>query len=198
MNPINLFIIILSFGMISILSSCRPGKLSPEAYIQWVEDPGNGLQMTREMGGFRITARMMPEQYWDLKQGADKNEIADESDAKIRYFQLRIEPKDDDTEVLKAGINDEQTYQERLTYFKYGMQKDLYLVQGSDSLKAILYHYEQSFGLTPFTTSLIAFEDEIGYPGSQTLVLDDQNLGIGPVKFSFSQATLTQIPQLNL
>lgn len=198
MKAINLFIIILSIVAISFISGCRPGKLSPEAYLQWVEDPENGLQMSREMGGFRIIARMMPEQYWDLKQGSKTNEIEEDSDSRIRYFQLRIEPKDKETEVLKAGINDEQTYQERLTYFKYGMQKDLYLVQGTDSLKAVLYHYEQSFGLTPFTTSLIAFEDKIDYPSSQTLVFDDQNLGIGPVKFSFSQATLSQIPQLNL
>ena len=83
-------------------------------------------------------------------------------------------------------------------YFKYGMQKDLYLVQDSDSLKAVLYHFEQTFGLAPFATCLIAFEDKTNYQGTQTFAFDDQNLGIGRVNFSFSKAVLTRIPQLNL
>lgn len=189
--------LLLLIGL-GILAACRPGKLSPKAYVQWVENPENGLEVVREMGAYRLTARLMPSTYWMLTQSETSEYSQEDAESNIWYVQLRVESKNPQEPVMKQGIVDEQAYQERLQYFKYGMQNDLYFVQAQDSLEAVLYHHEQSFGLTPFTTSLIAFEDKSAQMGARTLVLDDQNLGIGPVKFLFSQATIARIPQLNL
>ena len=112
----------------------------------------------------------------------------------LLHFELRIGSKDRKTPLLRNGISGMQSYQERVQYLSFEQERRIYLFSETDTLQPLLYHFERSFDLSPDVLCSLAFDH---LPkGDFALLIDDANLGLGPVYFSFHSTDFQAIPAL--
>ncbi|MBI2968480.1 MAG: hypothetical protein HYY40_11810 [Bacteroidetes bacterium] len=192
-----------------LTASCRqtPGwqdDLDPMEYVNWVEDMNNGLKVSKQIGNIRFTLQFKPLEYIILKENgnpdAGKEEIIKEMEQMkdMQYYTFTISADDHLSDILKYNLNDPADYYFRLNYFASEMQDDLALVEGTDTLRCLLFHYERNYGLAPYTNFLLAFEkkengEEIP---DRTLIFDDGALNSGIVKITINGAALNRMPKL--
>lgn len=211
MNKLKITTVLLS--VFFVWTSCNTGNLEPVAYKNWVENPENGLNVSREAGEFQFTLQYKPLDYVALinqrpeqlnRQGFMKNK---EEMKELQYYTLRIDSKTGD-EMLRSNLSSADEYFYRVEYFSFHLKKDLYLIDGNDSLPCVLSHFERSYALSPNNNFILAFplseKEKVmlakgkAYTGEKTLVYDDRYLQTGPVKFTIKKDALSALPQLKI
>ena len=197
-NFINISLVIL------ILSGCSKGKLEPAAYRDWVNNPANGLAIERTVGDFTVTASYRPHEFVVLNEWNPDEEQSDRSFAErmkelegYQYINLRLDSKDKKTEVLKTALQSQQQYYERLQYLTTLIPRDVYLVDGGDTLPCTLHHYERTYKMTSFSDISLVFENKSKQTNDKILVFDDRLFGLGTLKFHFEKNNLNGVPQLS-
>lgn len=197
--------------ILSTAHTCnKPGAAGARDYINWVENPDNGLLVTKKSGSLTYSLQFTPLEYRILKEHADDtlteskltaytNEIKD-----MQYYTFRIEDEKGG-DLLKADATSKEDFSSRLQYFSSDMQKDLFLIEGNDTLSCLLFHFERSYGIDPRSTFVLGFplgkkDGPGGYPGvsDRTFFFDDHQLGTGPLFLVIHSPNLQQLPHLNL
>lgn len=183
------------------ITSCGKEEMKPSDLIRWVENPENGLVQRQDLNHYFFEAKYKPLDYVVSMEG--RTDDLNESDYQtlrndlegLQYVDLNIGPLSYSGNALSGGIQNEEEYFERLDYFvTYGNQ-DIFMVQGSDTLLPRLYHFERNYGLAPKNTLLLGFdagEDK----KDRELYIDDQILGVGRVKFLFTNQNIQSTPTL--
>ncbi|MCD6068931.1 MAG: hypothetical protein K0S33_3757 [Bacteroidetes bacterium] len=178
--------------------SCSPAEL-----VEWVEDPGNHMRQEKKIGEVVYTLQYKPAAYMVCKEyGTDLN--VDSANAGIaslqdmQYYNLRIKIEGFNDEFLKFNIPSTASYEERVSYFSFDMQRDLKLVEGNDTIPCALFHYERSYNLTPYGNFTIAFPATDKGTKKRTFIYKDRYLGTGAVKFLFTPSDLNHVPTLSL
>jgi len=180
-------------------------KLGIEDYISWVEDEENGLQVNRKVGDFGFAVQHQPIPYMIL-QNAGKEKISQkelEKEVKeqegLQYYTFSIRSVDG-KDVLNNSFN--ITYQERLEYFSFGIDKDLSLVEGEDTLQCVMHHYERNYNISPEVRITVAFEQKASERNlnhtDKTFIFSDHVLGTGTVKMKIKASDIERIPELNI
>ena len=195
-----LYASLLGLGFVLSLFACQT-SLSPEAYVKWVQDPSNGLRKEKQIGEYQLVAQLLPTDYQLLNPNyaaaTPKQQKIWEADAnKALTFQLALRTNPEETSVLTHPVSSTQDYQERINYMAFEMERDLYLICGSDTLRPQLYHYERTFNLSRELRCMMSFDRPATLAEKATLVLDDQLMGVGPVHFPIALSSLEQPPQL--
>lgn len=194
--------IIMLVGLLCA-TGCGIDTLPPGDYMRWVEDPDNDLTMAKELDGYRFVLQYKPVPYIILQENSGTYpgsaafwKRAAELDG-MQYYTLAIS-SDKDQDILKAGIHDENEYYSRLEYFTAVMQDDILLVEGSDTLACVLYHYERNYNLSPKSNFLLGFEKGANatLDGERTLVFQDQVFGTGTIKLSIPEESIQNTPAL--
>lgn len=177
-----------------------PEFLSPREYVSWIEDKNNGLKVEKKIGEFTYMFQYKPTDYvvaMDLKMDSISKAIfqkkGDEYSG-LQYFNFRISTESGG-ELLKKNVADERDYYGRIQYFSFDMQNDLKLIDGKDTLKCLLFHFERVFGLAPYATFLL------GFPVSQnrenkTLFYDDKIFGLGRIYLTVQSKNINKLPSL--
>jgi len=195
--------IFLLIGL-SIFSSCEEEYLTPLKLIKWVESNENGLIAEKEINEYRFSTIFKPLDYIVAKN-LDKDEISEEELLKekteiedLQYYTYRIGLTSNQGDLLKNNLRETNEYYARIEYFSFAMQNDLVLVDGSDTLKCVLYHFERIYGAAPYLNFSVAFENENNNKngGDKTLILNDQILGTGRVKLTIPHKNIIRTPQL--
>ena len=175
--------------------------LEPEKLIQWVENNSSGLTVEKEINEYRFSTIYKPLDYIVAKD-LKKNEITKEGLATnkaeledLQYFTFRIGLKANEGDLLKHNLREANEYYARVEHFSFAMQNDIVLFEGQDTLRCVLYHFERTYGATPFLNFNLAFEKTLNN-GDKTLIIDDQVLGIGRVKLTIPKENITRIPKL--
>lgn len=115
----------------------------------------------------------------------------------MQYFDLKILLKDNEGELLKAGLNSREEYDRRVKYFSFGMQQDIRLVDGQDTLPCVMYHFERAYDVTPVCTLLLGFERaDKNAERPKTLLFYDKVFNNGLLKFTFKENRLQTLPKL--
>ncbi len=195
---------ILIFGCLIFSLSCKNEGISSSEYIKWVENEGNGLNVSKRYGNYNIMAQYKPIPYQALRQ----SKIAKPSKNKFKnqlkelegldYFNLVISLNTNTGDVLKEQIESEQDYYNRIKYFSFDIQKDLSLTDGSGKTKPCVFsHFERNYGLASSITILMAFEAD-NQETDKTILYKDKVLGLGTVKLLISKSAIEQIPELAL
>jgi len=194
---------ILLGASLLLLCACNQAK-EPGAYIRWVEDQSHGLVVQKEIDDIEYTLVYKPCNYILAKEyetqalrasqfGQRRKELEG-----MQYFTLKLKSTKDQ-ELLRAGIRSENDYYARLEYFMSGMQNDLCLVQGKDTLPCLMHHYERSYGLSPYNNIVLAFENKPASAGEdKLLVYDDKVLGSGKVMLKIRSEDIADAPSLAL
>jgi hypothetical protein len=174
-----------------------------ENYITWVRNPQNGLVKTKTIDDLKFTVQYKPYEYIVcLEERSDK--VADTTMKRkvkeldgMQYYDLKILLKTNEGELLKSGINSMEEYDKRVKYFSFGMQNDIQLVDGKDTLPCVMYHFERAYDATPVCTLLLGFnKDNSNAAKPKTLLVYDRTFNKGLLKFTFTEKRLQTLPKL--
>jgi hypothetical protein len=178
-------------------------KLSMNEYVQWVQNPENGFKKQKSINDLLFTLQFKPYEYIVCLE-EQKEHIADSTLKKkiaelneMQYYDLKISLKEGVGELLKYRLNTAQEYTDRVNYFAFGMQKDIKMVEGNDTIPCELYHFERSFDASPNSTILLGFPVKSNSSSTEkTLLVYDKTFNTGMVKFTFSKDELKKLPKL--
>jgi len=99
-------------------------------------------------------------------------------------------------EFIQIPYDDQTSYEQRLSYYSFEMEKDLkFVVDEKDTLSITDYTFERNFGASPKVSILIGLH----YPKKFTqieLLVDNQMIPHNTVGFSFLSSDLHALPTL--
>ncbi len=183
-------------AIVLLVHSCQDKTLTPQAYINGVKDPHNGMRVLVVSGGVNLELQYKPPAYIAIMEQTQKDFSAErhyeliQQLGNLRYFDLKITPG----EHLITPDNTGNGLNHDLDYLIGGLQNDLYLITGNDTISCGMYHYEASAGIGGFYTFLLAFDaEEKEIKGGMTLVYEDKYFGCGEVNFYFSEYDLSRL-----
>lgn len=180
-------------------------ELPPMEYVAWIENAENGLKVTKKVDDIVFTLQYKPHDYLVLKESKKvspapediikgKKEIED-----MQYFTFQVGNEAGTADGLTAGINDDSERYGRIEYFTSAIQKDFKLVEGTDTLPCLLHHFERTFGLTPYTTFVLGFENRKRSEATdKVFIYEDKILQTGTIKILIPASSLNKIPQLTI
>jgi hypothetical protein len=208
-----IFLIIAIISSIFFRECGDHESLKPVEYVAWVEDMKNGLKVEKVIDDYIFSLQYKPLDYTVLKAerkpGVSEQELNKKvaEIADLQYFTFQISSKTGGGELLKSGINGKDEYEKRIQYFSSAMQNDIKLIDGKDTLPCVLFHFERTYNLTPYTNFDLGFEygvEEkkarlahlpIEYK-SKTLLYNDHALNVRAVEVVVKNENLNKIPNL--
>ncbi|MBU0764601.1 MAG: hypothetical protein KJ607_07185 [Bacteroidetes bacterium] len=168
--------------------------------MKYITDETNGLRIKKTIGDYVFIAQYKPADFIvlqnDLYEPENDAGLLSEAD-KLRgfhYIDLRINTTIGN-HVLKNGLSDENEYYDRIQYFVSGVQNDITLTEGTDTLICNLCHFEYN-DLSPSITLVLGFERKNRDVGNAGMVLtyNDRIFNTGIVKIRFGKDDLNSIP----
>ncbi len=191
-------------------ASVAPPKLTPEAYVSWIESDANGLKVRKKIGDFTFAIFYKPLAYLALSELNKDSTTETNLQKKIKeyeglqYFSFRISAEKQQKELLKVNLKSDEEYYSRIEYLSFTMQNDLKLIEGKDTLNCVLYHFERVYGLAPFATFVLGFpltEREEKSPSNKfftdkTFLYEDNVFGSGNIYMNIKKESLNRIPEL--
>lgn len=195
------YYIIFFFGSM-MLFSCAQKELSVKDYLAWVNNPENGLKVSKEIKDYKIELFYKPAEYIAINEQKTTEidtalfyqrikEIKD-----FQYYTLKIESLKG-TEMMRTNIASEHEYSQRLQYFSDLVQYDLSLEENNDTLTCQLFHFERNYGVAPYNNIVLGFPKPT-QENAKTLVFNDQMLGIGKIKLKIEKENIDNIPNIIL
>jgi hypothetical protein len=160
------------FFALVCLISCTP-NLDRTEYIKWVQDYENGLHTRKTFSEFIFDVQYQPGPYLALLK--QQTPIADGET--LEYYTLRISLSDPTTDIIGYNAHSHTEKQERLYYFSYLFQHDLYLEVEGRRIPCVLFHSE-STDLKKVRTFVLGFE------GGGNITSDDVTFIINSPKFN--------------
>lgn len=116
----------------------------------------------------------------------------------LLFFDMAISIDHFNEEMIHYGIvtNDEASFENRVAYYSFGMQKDISLISGMDTIPCTAYHYERNYGISPQNHFMLGFRTS--RVKDVVLVYHNQLLATGPVKFALKEQDLTYHPKITI
>lgn len=202
MNGVTAVILIIS---VWLSVGCGPAQLSKPEYLQWVDDPAHGLVTQRKLGEFIYKASYHPLEYYILRNNYDISNSAFLDSIKgdyknFQYWQLEISIDSIEGDILRYKLASEEEYYERVKYFSFDIQKDIYMDIGGKKLPCLLNHFERTYGLSPKISIMLVFEatPELDDAENFALVINDNAFNSGIVKLLVKTENIENIPSLTL
>jgi hypothetical protein len=179
------------------LYACKDG-LSPQEYAQWVEDPANGLNITKSEKGYRFNLHYQPIEYivaLQLRQSEIREDVLKQETEKMKdlqYYTFKLSTATGHP----VFSGDSLQFPEKMIYLLSGMQKDMVLLEGKDSLPCKLFHFEEANGVLPYDNCVLAFEKTKGAEHDKTFLYKAEKLGIDWIKIPLKATEISKIPKL--
>ena len=189
-------------ALLVMMGSCNPEKLSVSDYLEWVNNPENGLKVSKELNDYKFELLYKPVEYIAINEQRklDVDTISYyhriEELKEMQYYTLKIETLTG-LEMMKAGIGSEQEYSNRLQYFSDLAQYDITLVDGGDTLTCALFHFERNYGVAPYNNIVLGFFNN-KKNNSKTLIFNERVLEVGRVKLKIKEKDINNIPEIIL
>lgn len=168
--------------------------------MEYVTNPENGLNREKSIGNIRLGIQYKPHMFMILQN--NRGDISDEKYEQdmetfsgLEHFTMKLGVADGTRNIVDYGISDMEGMQERLEYLSFGMQNDIRMTVGTDTLPCVLYHFERSYDLTPHRNFVLGFEDR-NLEGDRIIIWDSPEFGTGPVRIAFGAEDIRAIPQL--
>lgn len=191
----NYKIVVLCFSCF-VIFSCSKQKLNSVEYMQYIENESNGLKVIKTIEEISYTVQFKPVEYVLLKENKSVDSKKEDIDG-MQYYTLSFSLKKSDKDILRYDLRDQNEYYERVNYFSFGLQRDVYLVEGKDTLECNLFNYVRSYGLSPRADFILGFDkaDEKTIH-DKLIVFEDKVFGGGIIKLKISEADIKDIPEL--
>lgn len=207
----------LTAAALLLCSSCvhdnSPGSRDPHVlqhvnetlpageFQAWVANPDNSLLKSKEMSDIEFKICYMPKENLAMNElkgeqytGAQFREACSHYEA-MSYFNFRIGLIKGSGELLKYNLSSAQQYNDRIDYMSFRMQRNIFLVQGKDTLYPGLFHFERIFEVAPYATVMLAFDDKkFDRKEAFTIVYEDNLFHKGYIKYTYGPNQLIDLP----
>lgn len=117
----------------------------------------------------------------------------------LLMFNLEVEIDGFNEEMLhyKLDGNAEASFNERVQYYAFHMQKDIHLVLNEkDTIPCSMYHFERNYGISPKNNFMFGFNTAT--IKNAVVVYNNAYLTTGPVKFALNEQDILNHPQIKI
>lgn len=177
--------------------------VTADEFVTWCSNEDNQLSKTKTISEMMYKVIFLPPEsmaYMELKTGSYDLETfrkTSESYKDMSYFNFRLQLDNAGGEILKHNLRSPGHYDERVKYVSFYMERDLYLIQGTDTIYPGLYHFERAYEVVPFLTVMLAFDNKkFDREKEFTLVYNDKLFEKGLIKFNYQNRQLIDVPQV--
>ncbi|MBA3971200.1 MAG: hypothetical protein H0X46_03500 [Bacteroidetes bacterium] len=195
----NSYFIISGLLMCFAFYSCKKKQASAKEYVSYIEDESNGLKVSKNIGDIHYSIQYKTTDYIIVKEkknSIDKQNRQEKLDG-MQYYTVSYSLVGSNQDIMRKDLGGDGEYYERVNYFSFGFQNDIYLVEGNDTLECKLYNYVRSFGLSPRADFVIAFDKKQKKEIEDKLVvLEDKVFGGGIIKLKITKKNIESLPEL--
>jgi hypothetical protein len=181
-------------------------QLSPETYLNYVSDPKNGLFVVKRLNQLEFSVFYKPCEYVAMQNLLGEpfqkekflNELEDVKD--MQYYTIKIACPNFSGELLKYNLKSMEEYEARVNYYSFQMQNDIKLIEGRDTLKCELFHFERNYGVAPGLSFVLGFnkpKSEIEIY-NKVISIEDKVFNNGLVNIVVKKEDLKEVPALKL
>ncbi len=115
----------------------------------------------------------------------------------LLFFNLEVSMDGFSDELLHYKPEQGGSFDDRVTYYAFGMQKDICIVLAEkDTIPCTMYHYERNYGVSPKNKFILGFK--ASQLKDAVLVYDNKFLTTGPVKFALNEQELFTHSQIKI
>ena len=171
--------------------------LGRKDYVQWINDPSNGLSKSKVVGDIKFTLRYKPVDYIVLNEVLANTITSGGFDSLkrkydgLQYFEMTIDPSTGNENILKYQTNSASDYNENLNYYSFKMREDIKLIDGDSILPCVLFNFDNSHDLSKHSTAVFAFErSSLNTLTDKVIKYDATRLGIGFVKIEIDRKSV--------
>jgi hypothetical protein len=137
--------------MILFLAAC---DLSPAEKQAWARDYSNGLHVRNVKGGLVYDVQYTPGWF------VETNSMSSQENA-IQQYWLEITEEGTGASIIEYEAASHEQLQQRVYYFSYQFEQDIYLEEAGVKLPCVLYHLEKDRGLGQGDRFVLGFEDSV-------------------------------------
>lgn len=190
---VNRFSIVLFFMLII---GCAKSNLSPKEMIKWIENKENGLIKEETIDGAKYTVSLHPSQYMKARAIIENDSfmLANCNDQNCSVV-VKMEPTDKHTQFLTLGAINNQEPFGRINYYLNGIQNDIKVLNGADTLKVENLIYERLYNVSPAQLILFGFKAK-DINQSIKVIIEDRAINSGKMQFEYSSKILSSIPNI--
>ncbi|MBL7884406.1 MAG: hypothetical protein JNL69_10090 [Bacteroidia bacterium] len=178
-------------------------SMSLDRFVEFVANKENQLTKNKEISDINFQLAFMPKEYLAYLELKNEN-YSKEQFAKtashyegMSYFNLRLHLLKGQGELLKYNLSSGQQYEARIKYMSFEMQKDVFLVQGNDTLLPGMFHFERIFEVAPYATVMLAFDNaKFNQEEEFTIVYNDKLFNKGFIKYNYKNNQLIDLPNI--
>lgn len=189
---------ILFVSVIGILLSCSVRPVSTEEYVKWVENEKNACLQKKTIGKLNYLAMYKPLEYVIIKENNKGNLQHPDSlsveFSGMEYYTIKMGVEGSTKDILLNDISSQEEYYERINYYTVNAAEDVYLVQNQDTFPCELYHYERTYGVSPYNNILLGFATpQSGRNSPSHLHFNDRVFNSGLLIFTFDKSGIPTV-----
>lgn len=193
---------ILSLAMIAVMFCACKRQLDKEAYVEYINDPKNGLIKEKNVNHvqmklwYKPTGFLVEQHIGNNKPTPGLIDSLRKHYAQYMYFVLSMSKNNQ--EILNHLAADRARFGAMVNQLAFGMGEKVTLVQNhEDTLQLADYHYARMYGVGTSTDILFAFKKgKLEKNGELVFYLQDFGLLTGNTKYKFRNKDIINIPEL--
>lgn len=173
-------------------------------FVSFVKNEENDLVKEKQVSDIKFRMSFMPKEclaYLELKSDTENVNKLKETIKHyegMSYFNLRLELESGEGELLKHNLSSAMQYEARVRYLSFEIQKDIFLIQGNDTISPGMYHFERIYEVAPYATIMLAFDDaKFKKDQDFTIVYNDKLFNKGLIKYYYKQNQLIDLPKIS-
>ena len=192
---------LVALGLFSCSSlrnaSTRNMTLSPSEYVRWVLDPMNGLRVS-QMGTCSSELQYCPTDFMAVKvlrkEDISRKELRSEclKFENNEYFELKVATKDG------KGYFSSMRSSPLFSYLMSGLQRDIHLVAGKDTIQCVAAEVQYSQGILPYDLCLLVFEKALSDTEDMTLEYHNSTYFPDSLKMTIKRESINKLPKIKV
>jgi hypothetical protein len=205
-----IFFLLLSITTIA----CRNNNVQSVTvteYLKMLNNPDNGLVVTKKVNGLNISMKYLPAGYLVYKEQKEQSFNKAQADsiekayANSLTFLLTFSPdetKGNETDVMFDGLKNYKEYVERDLAMNFDMEQKVILRAGKKAYKPVLSSMENIYSLNNGRSIILVFvptdnKEEFNKMDDVDLTYTDDLFNVGILHFNFLTTNFTKLPQIN-
>ena len=200
------FIYLLS---LILLFSCKRQQVNSVSYYsKWINNPDNGLFITRKINGLQLSIKYLPSEFLEYKdrEGNESAHLEQNDYKNTLTFLMTIGPdeeKGNKNDIMFDEISSYKEYTERLLALNFEIDKNITLKTRDLELKPVLSNLENTYGLSKNRSIVIAFaptdeqRKKIEKADELEFTYSDELFDMGTMHFNFSGSDINHLPYIS-